>query len=675
MTTPLLSVEDLSVSIHGRHGMVQPLVHVDLSVQTGEVVALVGESGGGKSMIGRAVIGALPRGAVPDGQILCEGRDVLKMNDKELAQHRGGNVAVCFQNPRRALAPLRTIGKQLTDRMVIHQSMSRDAAGDAAVTLLESVGLRNAKQRLDSYPHELSGGMAQRVMIASALACKPKILIADEPTTGLDVTLTRDILELFRSIAETGTGVLLVSHDLASVAETSDRVAVLYAGSVVEVGPTTDVIARPRHPYTETLLKSVPDLDGAPISVTSGSMPLLRDVPQACTFEDRCDRATPTCSSQRPSLVPDGDRKFACFHPIDSESSTNEEQASSKRRTPKSSGETLISVVDAHVTYPGRIGSKGHRALRGVSFTVRRGETLGIVGESGCGKSTLARMLMALTPPSSGEVAVAGFDFAKLNRRHLRQFRSGIQMVFQDPVGSLSPRRSVQQAIIEPLAAAGASRAECAKRSMELIQRVGLDQSMLERRPHELSGGQAQRVSIARALSVDPQVVVFDEPTSALDVTVQAQILDLLQELADAGDRAYVFISHDLPTVRSMSDRVAVLYLGRIVEIGSSDAIFKRPRHPYTQALLAANPNLRPGSGRPAVRLSRDLAEAKVGDGCPLANRCPYVGQDCATDPSLTGDGDHSVACWYADDIAAGRRTPSADPVETDKRSPEEGTK
>ncbi len=677
MTDPLLHVDDISVAIHGRNGVVQALSNAELTVAPGEVVALVGESGGGKSMLARTVIRSLPRGSKVTGRVVLDGREVMSMTPSELRDHRGGGAALCFQNPRRALAPLRTVGRQLTDRLQAHQGLNRDDSEAAALQLLRDVGLRDPLKRLHAYPHELSGGMAQRVMVAAALACRPKVLIADEPTTGLDVTLTREVLQLFRNIAdESGRGVLLVSHDLASVASASDRIVVLYAGSVVETGPTRDVLDNPRHPYTRTLLRSVPDLDGRKVVVTPGAMPILHEVPQGCPFAERCELVDDTCRRSRPRLESvagvDGDRTVACFHPAAPDAPDPRpigigpvQHGSTVPTHNAPSAEYVVDVRDAHVTYPGRIGAPGHHALRGVTFQVARGETLGIVGESGCGKSTLARMVMGLIAPSAGTVRVADYDVGDLRRGDRSGFRSTIQMVFQDPVGSLSPRRTVQQAIAEPMTAAGIPDAERVRRSRELMHRVGLDEVMLTRRPHELSGGQAQRVSVARALSVDPRVVVFDEPTSALDVTVQAQILELVEEIAEGGDRAFVFISHDLATVRTMCDRVAVLYLGKIVEIGTSDEIFSSPRHPYTRALLDSTPRISAELPTAPFQLARDLDETSAESGCSLRPRCPAATSACAAEPPLTPTSSgRQIACWHADAIEAGTH-PMHPPVTT----------
>ncbi|WP_440709911.1 nickel ABC transporter ATP-binding protein NikE [Herbiconiux sp. YIM B11900] len=543
----LLDVRGLTVSIPTSGATVEALRGVDLTVRAGEVVGLVGESGGGKSMLARATIGMLPARAQTGGEVLFGGDDVLRMPEPQLLEHRGHGVALCFQNPRAALEPLRTVRKQLADRLRLHQGSTGPAATAESVRLLEAVGIVDTARVLGSYPHELSGGMAQRVMIALCLACDPGLLLADEPTTGLDVTLTRDALALLRSLAvDQNRGVLLISHDIAAAAEVCDRIVVLRAGEVVEEGTTSQVLGAPRSEYTRTLLAAVPDID--------------RPLPRAAAagIGDTGPAALTGLAPEAPA-APRG---------------------------------VVAEVRDAHVRYRGRIGSGGHHALRGVDLTVRRGETVGIVGESGSGKTTLARMLVGLVAPTSGRVEVAGHDLASLRGARRRALRRSVQMVFQDPLGALDPRRTVLDAVTETLLAQGVDRPRREQRATEVLRRTGLDESFLSRLPHELSGGQAQRVGIARALVCEPELIVFDEPTSALDVTVQAQILDLITELGADGERGQLFVSHDLATVRSFCDRVVVIYRGEVVEEGSTAEVFDAPQHPYTRRLLAAAPRL-----------------------------------------------------------------------------------
>ncbi|MEU4589931.1 ABC transporter ATP-binding protein [Micromonospora aurantiaca (nom. illeg.)] len=668
----MLSIENLSVTIRRPGRQVAALSGVSFAVRPGEVVGLVGESGGGKSMVARAVVGLLPGGSHATGRVLFGDSDVLRMDDTALAAHRGRGVAICFQNPRGALSPTRTIGKQLVDRLATHQEMSGDRAREAARELFEAVGIRSPQRRLDAYAHELSGGMAQRVMISLATGCAPELLIADEPTTGLDVTLTREILRQFRHAADTdGRGVLLISHDLASIAEVCDRVVVLYAGTVVESGPAAQVLREPAHPYTRALLRSVPDVGGRPVVATPGAMPLLTQEPHNCPFVARCAHADGTCSSRRPATVPvpgGGEWSLACFHPQTRPLDADVPQAS---HTPAASGAVsagadakpaVLEIENAHVVYRSRFGSGGHHALRGVTLRLGPGETLGVVGESGCGKSTLAKLVMGLVAPTSGTVTVAGQALVKQpgrprpRGRALRRARTRAQLVFQDPIGSLSPRRPVGDSIAEPLRAAGLSPAQREERVTAVLDRMELDRSILQRYPHELSGGQAQRIGIARALVGEPDLIVFDEPTSALDVTVQAQILDVIADVAADAERASVFISHDLATVRGFADRVVVLYLGRVVEEGPVDVVFDTPRHPYTRALLGSAPRLggTTGSDGEAVELVKDLEEADAATGCPLAARCPFVTDRCrAEQQELQSYGESRAACWRVPELPA----------------------
>jgi peptide/nickel transport system ATP-binding protein len=646
----MLDISDLSVVIRRPGRQVAALSNVSFSVAPGEVVGLVGESGGGKSMVARAIVGMLPPGSSATGKVGFDGADVLRMDADALASHRGRGAAICFQNPRGALSPTRTVGRQLIDRLVAHQEMAGEQAATAAQDLFASVGIRNPGKRLAAYPHELSGGMAQRVMISLATGCAPGLLIADEPTTGLDVTLTREILRQFRHAADTdGRGVLLISHDLASIAQVCDRVVVLYAGTVVESGPASKVLTEPAHPYTRALLRSVPDVGGGRVVATAGGMPLLTDAPHDCPFAPRCAHATDECRTTRPPTeTPAAGWSLACYHPQQGHLDAINPEIS-VRGLVEAAGRTVLAIEDAHVVYRSRFGSGGHHALRGVSLTLKAGETLGVVGESGCGKSTLAKLIMGLVEPSEGTVAVGGKDVKRLSRAE----RTRAQMVFQDPIGSLSPRRTVKDSIAEPLRAAKVSSAQRAQKVGAALDRMELDRSILERYPHELSGGQAQRVGIARALVGQPDLLVFDEPTSALDVTVQAQILDVIADVAADAGHGSVFISHDLATVRGFADRVVVLYLGRVVEEGPVGEVFDRPRHPYTRALLGSAPSL--GEARTAdVVLVKDLDEADAAAGCALAARCPFVTDACRSqEQTLQTYGESRAACWRVPEIPA----------------------
>jgi peptide/nickel transport system ATP-binding protein len=497
--------------------------------------------------------------------------------------------------------------------------------------------------------------MAQRVMISLALACSPSIMIADEPTTGLDVTLARGVLQLFRSIAhEEQTAIVLISHDLPAIAEICDRVAVLYAGSIVELGPTRKVIDSPTHPYTAALLDAAPDVARRSTRTLSGNMPSLSEAPVTCPFAPRCPLRRDACLDARPPLVPvDEDQLSACLfageHRAEGTNLTQNLPASARTHfSADSAPDVLLSVDELEVTFRTQFGRGGFKALRGVSLQARRGETLGVVGESGSGKSTLARVVLGLIEPSAGTVHIGGTDLGTLSRRDLRALRTRVQMVFQDPIDTLNPRRTVEATLRDSLRLLNLSSGEIDRRIDWALERVGLDRTLRGRRRHEISGGQAQRVGIARALVPDPEIVVFDEPTSALDATVQAQILALIESLMNEQDRTYLFISHDLATIRSVADTVAVLYLGRVVETGSVDDVFERPLHPYTQGLLASISSLRGSSAAPRVELRNELELSDVTSGCSLAPRCPFALDRCRVEPQtlVEYEARHLAACW-----------------------------
>ena len=649
---PILEMRGVHVSLPLRGGAVAALNDVSLSVGAGEVLGLVGESGGGKSMIARTIAGLLPEGASLRGALDVATRDIIESTEEEMMLHRGSGAAMCFQNPRGALSPTRRVGRQLVDRLVRWQGLAPNDAWGAARERLAEVGIRDPERRLRAYPHELSGGMCQRVMIALALVCRPRILLADEPTTGLDPTLTRDILRLFRDAAERdGCGVIIISHDIASIAGACDRIAVLYAGTLVEEGPARAVVDAPLHPYTRSLVAAVPEIDGRPSTALPGTMPRLGAPPVACPFADRCALVEDRCRAELPAFTTMArSRAVRCFRAGDVELPA-ETEAAANRDPPEATGAPVVELVDVEVRYASQFGRRGPRALRGVSLFLAPAETLGVVGESGCGKSTLARVVMGLVTPTAGRAVVGGVDYREARRSDVRHLRRDIQMVFQDPVDSLNPRMTVEQNVRDPLRNAPEPPAGVDERIDRVLRQVGLSPEFRPLYPRRLSGGQAQRVAIARALVVDPRVIVFDEPTSALDVTVQAQILDLLRHLMADGTRSYVFVSHDLATVQGLCDRVAVLYLGRIVELGPADEVLKRPRHPYTRALVDAVPTLSGVRNETAAGtgLKRDLDEAREAEGCALEPRCPYAEAAC-TRPQRLRDltPDHQVACWKA---------------------------
>jgi peptide/nickel transport system ATP-binding protein len=644
-------------------GRVAAISSLELTLDRGEVLGLVGESGAGKTMVARAITGLLPESAAAQGEVLFNGRNVLTMTERELHRHRGAGAALCFQTPRAAIAPTRRVGHQVEDRLRAHRVFTRTPR-----SLFEEVGIRSPARWLRAYAHELSGGMAQRTMISLALACAPALLVADEPTTGLDVTLTRGILALLRRTAtDEDRAVLIISHDLAAIAEVCDRVAVLYAGVLVEEGPARAVLRRPAHPYTAALLEAAPDVSGAPVSAIGGTMPTLTEAPRACPFAPRCPLSIADCVAERPALrAPAPGRRVACVRAEEvlgrgTALPTSLHVAAAPNRD--TSGAPLLELSSIEVVYGARFGRGGFRALRGVDLSLDRGEALGIVGESGCGKSTLGRVALGLVRPSSGLVRFDGLELQRLRDRDLRRLRRRMQMVFQDPFDTLNPRRTVAQTLEDSLRPLDLPRAAVSDRIDAALRRVGLEPALRGRRRSELSGGQAQRVGIARALVPDPELVVFDEPTSALDATVQAQILDLVASLMRERSRSYLFISHDLATIRAVCDRVVVLYLGKVVEEGAVERVFERPLHPYTRALLSSAPSLRGTRLGEPVELRRDLDDIDAVEGCQLAPRCPFAEEPCWKEEQrlIEYEPGHRAACWRVPEIdrAAATKQPT----------------
>ena len=547
-TRPVLTVEKLTTSFKTAEGWRAVIRNIDLTVNAGETVAIVGESGSGKSVTALSAMRLLPSGqARCEGRILLEGRDLLQASDAEMRAVRGGVIGMIFQEPMTSLNPVFTIGNQVAEALVLHRDLSWKAAEAEALRLMERVRIPAAKSRLNEYPHKFSGGMRQRVMIAMALACRPKLLIADEPTTALDVTVQAEILHLLRELQqEENMGVLFITHDMGVVAEVADRTVVMYRGDVIETGPTPEVFAAPKAIYTKSLLASIPRLG------TMGNAAAPRRFPEV--------------------------------------DSTTGEASEGRAMQPVPAGSAPILTVEK-LSVRFALPQGQIHAVEDVSFDLRPGETLSLVGESGCGKSTTGRAILRLVTPSAGSVVIDGQDVAKAGSRALRAMRRTSQMIFQDPFASLNPRITIGAAIAEPILAHGLmGRQQAKERVAQLLEQVGLSPAMAGRHPHEFSGGQRQRISIARALALEPKFIVADEAVSALDVSVKAQVSNLLLDLQEKHRLAYLFISHDMAVVERVSHRVAVMFLGEIVEIGPRAAIFDNPQHPYTRRLIAAVP-------------------------------------------------------------------------------------
>ncbi len=613
--TRLLEVSDLTVDFPTDGAPVQAVRGVNFRVDAGEVVALVGESGAGKSASAMAVVGLLPEFAEVAGSVRLHGEELIGRSDAEMSRIRGNTIGTVFQDPMSALTPVYTVGDQIAEALTVHnQDLSRRAARTRAVELLELVGISQPEQRARSFPHELSGGERQRVVIAIAIANDPDLLICDEPTTALDVTVQAQILDVLKTARDvTGAGVLIITHDLGVVAEFADRALVMYAGRAVEDAPVSRLYERARMPYTVGLLGSVPRLDapqGTRLVPIPGAPPSLTTTPHGCPFAPRCPLVIDECEAAEPELIelaPDhhaacirtdqvGGRSAAEIYQV---AGTDADAAG----TEPDDSAVVLRVRDLSKTYKltkgvvlrRQVGEV--RAVDNVSFDLRSGRTLGIVGESGSGKSTTLHQILNLSAPQSGSIEVLGSDVATLDRRTRRALRTDLQVVFQDPVASLDPRLPVSDVLAEPLTANGFDKPRIDGRVAELLELVGLRRADASRYPAEFSGGQKQRIGIARALALQPKIIALDEPVSALDVSIQAGIINLLLDLQDRFDLAYLFVSHDLSVVKHLAHDVAVMYKGAVVEQGSGDAVFTNPQHAYTRKLLAAVPQPRPVNG------------------------------------------------------------------------------
>jgi peptide/nickel transport system ATP-binding protein len=753
---PVLDIQNLSTHIKLTSSVVQAVGNVDLQVDAGETLGVVGESGCGKSMTGLSIMGLLPPGgSIVNGSIKLDGRELVGLKDDELRRIRGNEIAMIFQDPLTSLDPTKTIGYQVGEPVRLHRGASKSEALDRAVEVLSLVGLPRPKERLKDYPHQLSGGLRQRVMIAMALACEPKLLIADEPTTALDVTIQAQILALLKDLKERlGMAMLLITHDMGVIAGHADRVNVMYAGRVVETADAAILFDEMHHPYTQALLASIPQLNQdakKALHAIPGLPPDLAHPPQGCRFAARCTRATDKCRAEEPPLAGKTfDHKFSCWHPVDGPlelvvmgfggpdaASTGLGGSDAASLDQAAAGDKIGFVHDAQLgdtgqvtsgspevqTGPGviaaglketadgrlevaevKLEANGNgvvpllelrnlvkefpvtagailqrkvaavHAVSDVSFSVPAGTTFGLVGESGCGKTTIGKLIVALERPNSGSITINGEDVATLHRADLRRKRRDLQLMFQDPQSSLDPRMRVGTIIAEPLAVQhiGSKRAQ-RDRVFELLSEVGLPRNAVERYPHEFSGGQRQRIGLARALTVNPKLIVADEPVSALDVSIRAQVLNLMKRLQASYGLTYVVISHDLAVVKYMADQIGVMYLGKLVEMGSGQDIYERAAHPYTAGLIATipvpDPTLERAKTGAAIR-GELPSPVNPPSGCRFRTRCQFAQERCAAEePKLRSFGPgHVAACHfplqsaYSADADAPAMTSTGDP-------------
>ncbi|MER6006965.1 ABC transporter ATP-binding protein [Nonomuraea angiospora] len=664
--SPVLEVTDLNVSFGG----VPAVRGVSYHVEPGEVLGIVGESGSGKSVTSAAVMGLLPPGARVTGSVRLHGKELIGAPERELTSFRGKTISMVFQDPLSALTPVYRVGDQIAEAVRVHRRVSKETAMVKAVELLELVGIPRPAERALAFPHEFSGGMRQRVVIAMAIANDPDVIICDEPTTALDVTIQAQVLEVLKKAQrKTGAAIIMITHDLGVVAGFADRVLVMYAGRPVEVGDVDDIYYGMRMPYTVGLLGSIPRVDrGArqPLAPIEGSPPSPEALPPGCPFAPRCPMKIDACDEGEPPLFDVGaGHRAACIRW--QEVRPREPVLVPVEPGRRERGErTVLEVHGLVKEYPLLKGAIFKRrvgtvhAVAGVGFDIRQGETLGLVGESGSGKTTTLTQILELAAPQSGRIVVLGRDTARLSGPERKAIRRDMQVVFQDPLASLDPRMTVHDILAEPLRTHGRRRP--GRRIAELLALVGLDASHAARYPQDFSGGQRQRIGIARALALEPRLLVLDEPVSALDVSIQAGVINLLGSLKARLELSYLFVAHDLAVVRHIADRVAVMYLGRIAEIGQVDAVFDAPAHPYTQALLSAIPLPDPvrERARERILLEGDLpSPANPPTGCRFRTRCPKFRGELTdeqrrlcvdVEPEVRPLGeDQGAACHYAE--------------------------
>jgi len=665
MKQPLLQVDKLSARIGAGPRAIRPVDAVSFTINKGETFALLGESGCGKSMTALSILRLLPQpyGQITGGHVSLEGTDLMALPEAEMRQVRGRRIAMIFQEPMTSLNPVLTIGDQIGEMLRQHRQMKGSRARNRVLELLDAVGIPDLKRRYTEYPHQLSGGMKQRVMIAIALAGEPDLLIADEPTTALDVTIQAQVLELLQQLQrDTHMAILLITHDLGIVAGMADRVTVMYAGQLVEAASRDRFFADARHPYSQRLFESLPNIDKRDhaLQTIPGFVPVLDRDFTGCRFAERCDEAWDYCRTHTPSWRISTDHHHVRCHledkTIDAPRRSRQKDTPPAHVSATTAGDGKLLVVSGlKIHFPihrgvfRRVTGQVH-AVDGVSLDIPAGHTQALVGESGCGKTTVGKGILQLIRPTAGSVLFDNTELTRLKGERLRKQRTDFQFIFQDPYSSMNPRMRVGDIVEEGMIAQGigGNRQMRRQRVDELFEQVGLAPENASRYPHEFSGGQRQRICIARALAVNPRLIICDEPTSALDISVQAQILNLLKQLQNELGLSYLFITHNLSVVSYLADRVAVMYLGRIVEEGPVGSVMEHPLHPYTRALLSAVPQIKPGTQREIIRLEGDMpSPANPPHGCHFHPRCPDAMPECRKSyPDETGSADHRVRCF-----------------------------
>ena len=695
MMDPLLSVRDLKVHFLLNEGVVRAVEGASFDVYMGRTLGIVGESGCGKSVTTRALLQIVdPPGRIVGGSLIYQpangapALDLARLDPEgpEMKSIRGGDIGLIFQEPMTSFSPVHTIGNQIIEAIRLHQTVSKSEAKEQAIDWLQRVHMPNAAQRMNEYPYQLSGGLRQRAMIAMALCCNPRILIADEPSTALDVTTQAQILDLLRELqAAHGMAIIFITHDLGVIAEIADDVAVMYLGRVVEEAPVDTIFHAPQHPYTRALLTSMPNIysqSRTRLPSIQGSVPHPLNRPPGCVFHPRCPSYMPgVCEQQEPVLLELSPRQqVSCFlydtnstRPVETTALPSRPTVTGSAdngQTPNAAnqragkplagaGAPLLEVKHLRKFFPIQKGFLRRvvgqvRAVDEISFTLNQGETLSLVGESGCGKTTTARCVLRAIEPSSGEILLhsgsgATVDLARLNESQIRPLRRDMQMIFQDPFSSLNPRMTIFEVVGEPLLVNGVrSRSERQDRVEHLLRQVGLRPEYMDRFPHAFSGGQRQRIGIARALALNPRFIVADEAVSALDVSVQAQVLNLMLDLQDELGLTYLFVSHDLSVVNQISDRVVVMYVGKIAEVATPAQLFASPKHPYTAALIASLPKADPRQRKARIPLQGEVANpANPPSGCYFHPRCPFAVDKCRMEsPPLQEIGDNrQVSC------------------------------